>query len=495
MARVANRLPGCYNPGSKPGGGALTALTVLHTNDIHGRVDQLARIATLARRIRDQASARGGDCLLCDAGDVEDPTLLESNMTKGSAVFAVLRAAGYDLAAAGNATALRYGPQAVRDLSVRFGQPLLAANLPDPATGRLVAGLAPFALLNLAGAKAAVIGMTAPMDLYALFNLTPLDPAAILPSLIAKVRAKGARTVILLSHLGARDDQELAARVPGLDLILGGHSHTELYPPVMVGRTIVAQAGDRGRFLGRLDLDVQALTGRLTLLRAELVPVTEDIPGDPLTLGAIEAERRSVAALGQQVVGELAAPLDASEDSQCPAGDLLADALLDRVPGAQVAMVIAGHWRTGLPAGPVSLGTLNAALPSTGNPARAELTGAQIVQWLSAALRPENAARRLKMLRGVALGMPHVAGITVRYDPATPTVLDVTMGGERLESERTYVVASSDLELSEAVGYLPLSLDRVQYEVPTILPEVVREYLARRSPVAPPAGQRVAARA
>jgi 5'-nucleotidase len=306
----------------------LTGLTILHTNDIHGRVDQLARIATMARRIRDQVAARGGDCLLCDAGDVEDPTLLESNMTKGGAVFAVLRAAGYDLAAAGNGTAIRYGPQAVKDLALRFGQPLLAANLPDPATGRLVAGLAPFAILNLAGARVAVIGMTAPMDLYALFGISPLDPAAILPGLIAKVRGKGARTVILLSHLGAREDQDLVGRAPGLDLILGGHSHSELYPPVTVGRTIIAQAGDRGRFLGRLDLDLQPLTGRLTLRRAELMPVTEDTPGDPETLGAIEAERRAVHAMGQQVVTELAAALDASEDRQCRAGDLLAGKLL-----------------------------------------------------------------------------------------------------------------------------------------------------------------------
>jgi 5'-nucleotidase len=331
------------------------------------------------------------------------------------------------------------------------------------------------------------------MDLYSLFGLTPLDPATILPGLIAKVRGKGARTVILLSHLGARDDQELAARVSGVDLILGGHSHTQLYPPVTVGRTIIAQAGEHGRFLGRLDVEVQPLTGRLTLRHAELISVTEDIPGDPVTLGAIEAERRSVADIGRQVVAELAGALEASEEDECRAGDLLADALLDRVPGAQAALVLAGHWRSGLPAGPVSLRDLNAALPSTGNPARAELTGDQIVKWLSAALRPENATRRPKTLRGVAMGMPHVAGITVRYDPLTFAVVDVRMGGELLDARRTYVVAASDLEFAESVGYLPLALDQVTYEVPIILPEVVREYMARRSPLAAPGGGRVTA--
>jgi hypothetical protein len=97
------------------------------------------------------------------------------------------------------------------------------------------------------------------------------------------------------------------------------------------------------------------------------------------------------------------------------------------------------------------------------------------------------------MLRGVALGMPHVAGITVRHDPAGPGPLEVRFGAEALDPERIYVVASSDLEFSEAVGYLPLPMDRVQYEVPTILPEVVREYLAKCSPLAAPVGGRVEA--
>ena len=74
----------------------MTRLTILHTNDVHGRVGQLSRVAALARHIRREVEAEGGHCLLLDGGDAEDTILLESSVTKGSAVMALLRAAGYD---------------------------------------------------------------------------------------------------------------------------------------------------------------------------------------------------------------------------------------------------------------------------------------------------------------------------------------------------------------------------------------------------------------
>src|SRR5512136_2383839 len=112
----------------------MTRLTILHTNDMHGRVEQLARVATLARQIRAEVAAAGGYCLLLDAGDAEDTILLESSVTKGSAVMALLRAAGYDRSALGNASPLRYGPQVIPDLAGSLGQPLVCANMLDGRT-------------------------------------------------------------------------------------------------------------------------------------------------------------------------------------------------------------------------------------------------------------------------------------------------------------------------------------------------------------------------
>ena len=82
----------------------MTRLTILHTNDLHGRVEQVFRIAALARQIRQEVEAGAGHCTLWDAGDAEDTILYESSMTKSRAVMALLRGAGYELEALGNAT-------------------------------------------------------------------------------------------------------------------------------------------------------------------------------------------------------------------------------------------------------------------------------------------------------------------------------------------------------------------------------------------------------
>ena len=120
-------------------------LTILHINDLHGRISQLSRIATLVRKIRWEVESTGAYCLFLDAGDSEDTTLLESSLTKGSVMEGILRGAGCDEVALGNAIPTRYGPQAVADLAKRFGRPLLCANMKD-ATDQLIEGLEPFSI-------------------------------------------------------------------------------------------------------------------------------------------------------------------------------------------------------------------------------------------------------------------------------------------------------------------------------------------------------------
>ncbi|MBI5035161.1 MAG: bifunctional metallophosphatase/5'-nucleotidase [Chloroflexi bacterium] len=468
-------------------------LTIMHTNDVHGRLMQLARIATLAKRIRREAESRESYCALLDAGDIEDPSLFESSMTKGSAAMALLRAAGYNHAVLGNASTVRYGPQIVPELVERFGKRLLCANMFDPNTDRLWQGLEPFTIETLGEIKVAIIGMTAPMSIYSVFDVRMVDPVTILPGLIAQVRAGGAQIVILLSHLGSPDDQKVAEQVTGIDLIIGGHDHQEIYPPKNVNGTLIVQTGDYGRFLGRLDLEIDTATGKVTNYDGKLLPVSEDIPLDADVMKAYATEQERVHQMTLRVIGELRAPIDFSEEHQCAAGDLMADALLERVRGAEIALALAGHWRGGLEAGTVTFGQLNDAIRSSANPARTELTGEQIMQFLCNALKLENMARQLSPLRGVAVGMPHVAGMTVRYDAASRQVVDVRVGDESLQFNRKYVVAATDLEFFDLVGYLVIPQEQITYEVPTILPEVIEDYIAHHSPLDAPKSGRIVA--
>jgi hypothetical protein len=86
-------------------------------------------------------------------------------------------------------------------------------------------------------------------------------------------------------------------------------------------------------------------------------------------------------------------------------------------------------------------------------------------------------------LRGAPIGMPHVSGMTVRYNPARPDALEAEINREPLQPERLYRVAASDMELSDFIGYLTLPHESVTYELPTIMSEVLEDYLALHSPL------------
>jgi 5'-nucleotidase len=461
-------------------------ITILHTNDMHGRVQQLERIATLVRRIRDEVEKGGGYCLYVDAGDSEDTSLLESSLTKGSAMNAILRGAGCDYVALGNAIPPRYGIQPIKDMAVSFGRPLLCANLFDK-NGELIQGLEPFTIINLHNHKAGMIGLTAPLESYrTFFDLKTKEATDILPELIANLHNQGAKTIILLSHLGSKVDLVVAEKVSGIHVIIGAHDHQIISPPLVVNDTIIVQAGDFGKFLGRLDLMIDAETGKVTDYNGVLLPIDESIPPDPDTQKVVSSEQVRIDQLMRCEIGILNAPIELSDDQECSAGNLLADALLERVKNAQISFVLAGHWETGLEDGPLTQGALFTASRSTANPAWIKLTGSQIKQFLREASKPENAGRKIHALRGRAVGMPHFAGVNIHCKTNESENFEIEFQGKPIEDNESYLVASTDMEFSDYIGYLVIPFEDIEFEIPTIIPEVLEDYIKKHSPLSPP---------
>lgn len=471
---------------------SMISLTLLHTNDLHGRASQLLRIAGVVKRIKEQAAREGRVCLYLDAGDAEDTNLLESALTRGSAMNAILRAAGCDQVALGNAIPIRYGQQEIPELARFLGKPLLCANLHNQ-DGSIVDGLEPYRLQRIGGLDLAFIGLTAPLEFYEpFFHLNAQDPVKVLPGLVQEVRDLGAKTVIVISHIGSNVDTELADRVSGVDVIIGGHDHQVVHPPLSRGGALIAQAGDCGRFLGRLNLEIDEATGRVKHYTSELIPISEDLIEDDAAQAAFVEQHHRAQQLMNVPIGELLAPLELSFTEECSAGNMLADALLERVEGAEIGLIIPGHWSTGLDAGTVTKGSLNAALRSTGNPARVQLTGAQVEQYLCKALDPQMAARMIKPLRGNPVGYAHVAGIEVLDGNRESGQLSILMNGEPLDPQRAYVIATSDLEISEMLDYCVIPYSETQFEMPTILAEVLEDYFRQQSPCSPPGTGRIA---
>jgi hypothetical protein len=254
----------------------MSRVIILHTNDIHGRVEGLARVATLVARIR--AEHADTPVLYLDAGDIEETTSRLSNLTKGVAMHRLLSLAGCHAATIGNGGPLRYGPQILAEYADAARYPLLLANL-RTQDGAPLPGTHLRVTLEAGELKLEVIGVTTELngDYERWFHLKALDVAPLVRELAAAAEQDGADAVIVLSHLGLPDDRALADEVQEIvPLIIGAHTHNLLPEGERVGDVTLAQAGQHAEHLGRVDLEWDG--ERLTVAHVSVIPVTDDIP-------------------------------------------------------------------------------------------------------------------------------------------------------------------------------------------------------------------------
>lgn len=436
-------------------------LTILHTNDIHGRVEALARIATLVERARAETS---DPVLYLDVGDAEDTTNRLSNLTKGVGIHRLLRVAGCDAVAVGNAVVLRYGAEPLVDQIAVSGYPHLAANLFHE--GKPVAGAQPRALVDAGGIRVGLIGLspTSFRDLYESFWGYELpDPAPLVREHAAALRSEGAEVVVLLSHLGLPDDRELAAELASdVDLVLGAHSHSLLPEGEVVEGLTLAHAGEYGEHLGRVELTVG---DGVRVERVGVEAVTELTPMHPAVVVELKAAEQELEEFLGQIVGVLPEELDLAYDRDCRAVAFMAEVVRERM-AADVGLATAGSsFVRPLAAGPLARGALWDACPSTANPGVTSMTGAQLQDLLRRGREPEFARETPHSLRGAARGLIHLSG------------------AESLDPARIYCVAGSDVELHPAGGY---ALEEwgleVTYDLPTIMREAVEEHLRGTQP-------------
>ncbi len=262
----------------------------------------MTRLMTLVNRERALAAVEGRALLLLDAGDSSERKIWESDVTQGRANFAMLDAMGYQATALGNNEG-RWGLEALAKLVASAHFPVLAANLLPPDSDEPPAGLRTHAWFELGDLKVAVAGVTSEdkPKLYERLHCRPRPAIEALRDLIPRLRREGAHLIILLSHLGISADRRLAAAVPGIDVIFGGHTHIHLEQPERVGETWIAQLGPNGDYLGRLDLTLDAATHQITASRYTAIPCGPHVPPDPTLSGLLELVRFEAEALRKKL--------------------------------------------------------------------------------------------------------------------------------------------------------------------------------------------------
>lgn len=250
----------------------------------YGRMGGYAHLATLVKRIR---QARPGKTLLLDGGDTLQGSAT-SLWSRGEDMLRVTNQLGVEVFTPH--WEFIYGIARVKELfgdlehRGRFDGEFIAHNVSDATWGDPV--FHPYTIKEVGGARVGVIGQA--------FPYVPVShPRRYVPDLTFGIREaqvqklidelrdrKQVDLVVLLSHNGIAVDLKLAARVHGLDVILGGHTHDGLPAPIIVGRTMVVNSGSHGKFLSRLDLDLRG--GRIVDYRYKLIPVlSRYVPEDP----------------------------------------------------------------------------------------------------------------------------------------------------------------------------------------------------------------------
>jgi 2',3'-cyclic-nucleotide 2'-phosphodiesterase (5'-nucleotidase family) len=340
------------------------------------------------------------------------------------------------------------------------------------------------------GMSIGVIGLTASVgNFYELFGLRFPDFCELTKRLVSQLKTGGASLIVVLSHLGLKDDRRLADEVSGINLIIGAHTHDKLPEGEVRNGVLIAQAGEYAKSLGRIDLMLDPSTGLVANYRADVLDVPDDTPPDREVLMAISAAEEEVKEIMAQPIGELTELMGQDYFNECDLGNMTADALRTRMR-SDIAMVSSGQFRQPLQAGTLTLGQLDAACFSTANPWLSDVRGEQILEALVRGLDPSISEVKHPSYRGAPIGIPQISGMRVYYDskaPGEPRVRRVDIQGKPIEPDQIYRLAHTDAETMPEVGYLVLDVGQtVEQEVPTILREVIADYVRGHSPLSAP---------
>lgn len=306
----------------------------------YGKVGGLDRVATVVNQIRSERP----DALLLDGGDTWHGSYTCYH-TQGQDMVDVMNALKPD--AMTFHWEFTLGSDRVNELVEGLPFAALGQNIFDAEWDEPAELFPPYKFFETGGVKVAVIGQAFPYMPIA-------NPRWMFPEyafgirdenmqvMVDQVRAEGAELVVLLSHNGFDVDKKMAGIVTGIDVILSGHTHDALPEPVLVGETIIVASGSNGKFVSRVDLDVQ--NGRMMGFRHKLIPIFSDvIEPDAAMTKLIDDVRAPHEAKMSEVIGQTETMLYRRGNFNGTWDDLICDALISE-RDADIALSPGVRW-------------------------------------------------------------------------------------------------------------------------------------------------------
>ncbi|MEG0973048.1 MAG: 5'-nucleotidase C-terminal domain-containing protein, partial [Lachnospiraceae bacterium] len=430
-------------------------ITIVHTNDTHGRVNAsdtewgFAKIAAKVQQIKRDNS----NTLLLDAGDTLHGMPVV-NLNQGENAVRILNETGYDAMALGNHD-FNYGAKRVQELSAQAKFSMLAANVYNQDGTN---AFTPYIIKEKAGVRIAIFGLSTPETVFRSHpdntkGLRFEDPCKTAKKMVEELKGK-ADIIIALTHLGVEGDYtstKLAKQVDGIDVIIDGHSHVQMkqgYIPNYVNGTLIAQTGKYGNMLGVIQLKVS--NGTVTEKSASLLPVDQTVQEEPQVKSLIEKLQEANKKILATVIGKTDVLLDGEREhvrvQETNLGNLAADAMRV-ITGSDIALENGGGIRASIQPGDITKNHMATVFPFGNTVMVKEVTGEAVKKAL------EQSVSGYPEAMG---GFFQVSGIKVQFDPmqeAGSRIVSIAVNGKLLNPKKIYKVALNDFNAAGGDGY------------------------------------------
>ena len=478
-------------------------LTIIHTNDNHSHLDVdykgrygAAKVAYTADRIRNAYE----NVLLLNAGDVVMGTVFYT-VFEGKADRDVMNMIGYDAMTMGNHE-FDKGVSGILKFIDGLETPIVSTNVSYRREPEVAALIADSIIKNVGARRVGIIGATIPETTVISSPGETIEFADVVESVqpvVDRLEAAGVDVIVLISHNGYLNDMEIAEGLDGIDIVVGGHSHTELlgeeYPSVVQSAggepVLIVQAGEYNKYLGNLTVIfndegvAESWWGAPILMSAA-------VPQDPEIKAYLAAKNEELKPFTGKVVGVVKRELIRSRTEESNIGNLITDAMLASVrdQGVQIALTNGGGIRADVGAGELTMQKLMEVLPFGNLVATFEIKGSDLRQAF------EHGVSRVEEGSGRFLAM---AGAKIVWDPSkepfdyeTQTggrvtevyVADGKGGWNPLDPDAIYKVAANNYIRGGGDDFQVLKEKAIDpYDAGALDLDVMTEFLRQNSPI------------
>lgn len=439
-------------------------VVIIHTNDIHSRIDEnmgYARVATLVK----QYEAKGATVLVIDAGDALHGFPV-ANITNGNNIVDIMNAVGYDYFVPGNHD-FNYGIQRLLAIAGKtstvtdahkLDAKVLAANVTKDGTSVFDSNN----IIELNGKKFGIFGLATPETLTKSHpdntkGYTFADPSTVAQAQVDDLKAKGAEYIICVGHLGVDAESEpyrssdVITKVNGINLFIDGHSHTTFDKGELVGSTLVVSTGDYLKNVGVVTINGDSTTATLVS--------DKSVAEDETVKNLITSMRAETDKLMDVVIGKTTVLLDGNRapgnrTQETNLGDLAADAM--RYTGnADIAMTNGGGIRASIKVGDITKNDLFTVFPFGNYLVTKQVTVETVKQILE---------HGIQSAPNASGGFPQVSGMNFSYNPNNEVgdkivtlsingVIVYQNGSFLVDKATTYVMATNNFTAAGGDGY------------------------------------------